>query len=361
MEKNDKWKIKSKILYLSFNQDHDCLAVGMGAGYRIYDLKNTNLNFYERAIDGGVNIIEMLYRTNILALVGVGRSKEYPKNKVLIFDDNIGKTITELSFKIAVQSVKFKKELMVVVCGNTIDVISLPSFKKIETIETELKCVNKTILFALNVQNPEKHILAHNGKVTGEVIVNNYAENPKTFEKVKAFTTENACISCLEFNKIGNILAVTGEYNKYIKLYKTDEGVKLIYRFIISDRSLNIVFLSFEENTDFLCASLEDGLIEVFDLRNLNQKNDISFSKKDNYIGFGNIVNDNNQGKVITDTRWSYFYIHEHKAVCTFSVIPYHIICIGSKANYYLTKFDDSKKGCLGHREEEKSLLYIHS
>ena len=203
--------------------------------------------------------------------------------------------------------------------------------------------------------------MAHNGKVTGEVIVNNYAENPKTFEKVKAFTTENACISCLEFNKIGNILAVTGEYNKYIKLYKTDEGVKLIYRFIISDRSLNIVFLSFEENTDFLCASLEDGLIEVFDLRNLNQKNDISFSKKDNYIGFGNIVNDNNQGKVITDTRWSYFYIHEHKAVCTFSVIPYHIICIGSKANYYLTKFDDSKKGCLGHREEEKSLLYIHS
>ena len=48
---------------------------------------------------------------------------------------------------------------------------------KIETIETKLKCVNKIILFALNVQNPEKHILAHNGKVTGEVIVNNYAEN----------------------------------------------------------------------------------------------------------------------------------------------------------------------------------------
>lgn len=54
--------------------------------------------------------MELLYRTNIIALVGGGDKPKWPKNKVILWDDSANKPIGEFNFKTEVKAVKLRKD-----------------------------------------------------------------------------------------------------------------------------------------------------------------------------------------------------------------------------------------------------------
>lgn len=71
------------LLFTNFNQDVSCISVGTETGLRIYSISPFEEKV--RRPEGGLRIVEMLYNTNMIALVGGGKDPKFSSNRVVIF------------------------------------------------------------------------------------------------------------------------------------------------------------------------------------------------------------------------------------------------------------------------------------
>lgn len=137
------------------------------------EVKTFIYSYYLSEFDGGIGIVEMLFRCNILALVGGGQHPKFPMNKVLLWDDHQYKCIGELSFKTFVKAVRLRKDKVVVVLENRIYVYNFADLRLLDAIDTY---DNPKGLCALSA-DPNISILANLDKKKGAIRITNYDKN----------------------------------------------------------------------------------------------------------------------------------------------------------------------------------------
>ena len=196
------------LLYLSINQDQSCLVVGTESGFRLYDLVPFKLR-YQRILNGGIGIIEMLYKSNIFGLVGGGKNPKYTPNKVILWDDYQTKVLNEFKLTSNVINLKLKKDKIIIVCEQRIYVYSMDKYKLIETIETyknEVGCIG------LN-SDPNFTVMG-------------YPISPEGFIKVKYYeksqeldiNAHKTVINCISINSDGSLVATASNKEKIKRL-----------------------------------------------------------------------------------------------------------------------------------------------
>ncbi|KAK8928313.1 Autophagy-related protein 18a [Platanthera zijinensis] len=207
-----------KLLHMSFNQDYGCFTAGTDCGFRIYNCDPFREIFRRDFDDGGIGVVEMLFRCNILALVGGGPQPYYQPNKVMIWDDHQSRCIGELSFRSEVRAVRLRRDRIVVVLDHKIFVYNFADLKLVHQIET---VPNPKGLCAVSQQQGSLILVCPGGQ-KGQVRVEHYGAR-----KTKFIMAHDSRIACFALSQDGRLIATASTKGTLVRIFSTMDGTLL--------------------------------------------------------------------------------------------------------------------------------------
>eukprot|EP01111_Echinosteliopsis_oligospora_P010261 TRINITY_DN3161_c0_g1_i2.p1 TRINITY_DN3161_c0_g1~~TRINITY_DN3161_c0_g1_i2.p1 ORF type:complete len:317 (+),score=52.18 TRINITY_DN3161_c0_g1_i2:90-1040(+) len=307
-------RTKNELLYVGFNQDYGCFACGTDTGFFVCNCDPLKERFRKDFENGGIGIVEMLFKCNILALVGRGKNPRFPPNKVMIWDDYQNKCLAELEFKAEVKAVKLRRDRIVVVLENKVYIYNFADLKLVGQIDT---ASNPRGLCSLC---PSNNVLAVPGIKAGSVHIENYDLHTTTI--INAHTSG---LSQLALNRDGNQLATTSEKGTLIRIFSCEDGTRLKELRRGADKA-DIYSLAFNADSTALCLSSDKGTIHIFGLTNAQRQQQVD----------KNTVNKQSSLSFMKDILPSYFssewsaaqfHVPEPHAVSTFFFIFHFYNC----------------------------------
>lgn len=198
----------------------------------------------------------MLFRCNILALVGGGTHPQYPVNKVMIWDDHQGRCIGELSFRSEVRGVRLRRDRIVVVLENKIFVYNFTDLRLLQQIET---FGNPKGLCEVS-QGSGEFVMVCLGLSKGQVRVEHYAS-----KRTKFVLAHDSRIACFGLAQDGNVVATASNKGTLVRVFNTHDGTLLHEVRRGADRA-EIYSLAFSPTAEWLAVSSDKGTIHVFSL-----------------------------------------------------------------------------------------------
>ncbi|KAK3601907.1 hypothetical protein CHS0354_041844 [Potamilus streckersoni] len=267
---------------LHFNQDQGCFTCSSDIGLRIYNVEPlTQKLFLGVDMVGSIANAEMLFRTNLIAMVGGGSTPRFDENAVVIWDDAQTevdkKVVMDITFAQPVVNVRIKRDRLIVVLRNEVHVFSFPNNpKKLLTFGTR---DNPRGLCEVSPGGP---IILFPGYKKGSVQIANL-EDTKPDQTVSPVTinAHNGELACLSINQSGSMLATASTKGTLIRVYDVNTK-NLIVELRRGADPATLYCINFSLDSAFLCVSSDKGTVHIFAVKDTELNRRSTFSK----IGF---------------------------------------------------------------------------
>ncbi|KAF9818054.1 hypothetical protein IEO21_03015 [Rhodonia placenta] len=249
-------RVNSNMLFANFNQDFTCISVGTRKGYSI-----TNCDPFGRVYtknDGARGIVEMLFCTSLIALVGAADHPHSSPRKLQIVNTKRQSMICELLFPSSILAVKLNRKTLVIVLEVEIYIYDISNMRLMHVIETT---PNPDAIVALSPSS-ENSYLAYPSPVpspntqtqpgaqpaapststqqTGDVLL----FSTRSLTVANVIQAHKAPISFLSINSTGTLLATASDKGTVIRVWSIP-GAEKLYQFRRGTREARIHSMNF--------------------------------------------------------------------------------------------------------------------
>ncbi|KAG0262704.1 autophagy protein [Mortierella polycephala] len=266
-----------ELLFINFNQDFSCISVGTKHGFKIYNCDPFG-KCYSKA-DSSIGIVEMLFCTSLVAIVGAGDQPVSSPRRLQIINTKRQSTICELTFPTTILSVKLNRKRLIVVLEDQIYVYDISNMKLLHTIETS---PNPHAICALSPSSDNCFLaypsptpsptspFSNNGRddshgPSGDVLI----FNALTLQVVNIVQAHKTSVSNISINSEGTMLATASDKGTVIRIWSIPNAQRL-FQFRRGTQSARIYSLSFNLASTLLCVSSDTDTVHIFKLGGSN-------------------------------------------------------------------------------------------
>ncbi|KAL0103424.1 hypothetical protein PUN28_017590 [Cardiocondyla obscurior] len=272
---------------LRFNQDQGCFTCCMESGLRIYNVDPlVEKAHFDNDLMGSISMAEMLWRTNVIAVVGGGNRAKFADNTVLIYDDLSKKFVMEVTFTSLIKAVRLRRDKMIVALQREIHVFSFPTpVRRLLTLETR---DNPTGLVEIaTFATAQRQLLAFPGHKLGSVqLVDLGATEAGSSSAPITLSAHQGALACLAVNGNGTMIATASVQGTLIRVWDSVRRNLLVELRRGADPA-TLYCITFSRDSEFLCVSSDKGTVHIFALKNTSLNRRSTFSN----MGFlGNYV-----------------------------------------------------------------------
>lgn len=305
------------MLYASFNQDSTCFSCGNDRGFGIYNCEPPRERFSRFMNEqNGIGIVEMLYKSNILVLVGGGKNPKAEKNKVMIWDDCQNKCIADINFKNEeVTGVKLRRDTIIIATINKTYVYNFEDLKLKQVFNTYYNPCG-----ILSISTGDDNVIGVLSENPGGVIVKNFTKNrqvnlTKTPDIIR---THDNPISQIAMDARGRTVSTCSEKGTIIRIWDTFTGV-LMKELRRGIETTGITSMCFNKTCTQFAVATKKGSLHIFSLF------DDDANRRSALLPIGSILPD--------------YFSSEWSAITT--KIPTNSICtFGESETLYVISFD---------------------
>ncbi|KIO25025.1 hypothetical protein M407DRAFT_25665 [Tulasnella calospora MUT 4182] len=277
----------TNIVDARFDADCSIFATSTPHGFAVYKTNPLKL-IRRRNLTGTISKILPLHSTNLIFLVGGGRNPQYPPNKVILWDEALGRVVGEIEFSEQVRGLACRRGTLVVALKRRVVQFEISPQGIVKTREWDT-CDNERGLVALATAEGSTLLIMPGppGPNAGHVRLvhlkpcppkpppspppntapskestssSSFAPPRDPVSIIKAHTTS---LSCLAVTRSGRYLATTSSRGTLLRVWDTLNG-QMVREFRRGADQAFIYGIAFRPDEAEICVWSDKGTIHIF-------------------------------------------------------------------------------------------------